>query len=126
MFVDIKIIPHKEQRYETVGDWFFNPDNSRLTIRVSNMQNAKYEFLVALHEQVEAMLCLERKINEKDITLFDMVYEAERQEGDFSEPGDSSNAPYKKEHFFATNIERLMALELGVSWEDYEKAVNSL
>ena len=126
MFIDIKVIPHNQQRYETVGDWYFNPDNNRLTIRVSAMRNKQYEFLVALHEQVEAMLCIERGICEKEITLFDMAFEAKREEGNTDEPGDDPAAPYKKEHFFATNVERQMAAELEVDWRKYDEAVNSL
>ena len=126
MLIDVKVIPHNQQRYETVGDWYFNQDNNRLTIRVSSMRNRKYEFLVALHEQVEAMLCLERGICEKEITLFDMKFEAAREDGNTDEPGDDPAAPYKREHFFATSVERLMASELGVDWRLYEEAVNSL
>jgi hypothetical protein len=126
MIIDVKVIPHKQQRYETVGDWYFNKDNNRLTIRVSAMRNRNYEFLVALHEQVEAMLCIERGICEKEITLFDMKFEANRKDGNTDEPGDDPLAPYRKEHFFATNIERLTAAELGIDWGEYEKAVNSL
>jgi hypothetical protein len=33
-------------------------------------------------------------------------------------------APYHKEHVLAENIERLLALQMGISWPDYEKAVN--
>lgn len=126
MLIDVKVIPHNQQRYETVGDWYFNPDNNRLTIRVSAMRDRKYEFLVALHEQVESMLCLERGICEKEITLFDMAFEAKREAGNTDEPGDDPAAPYRKEHFFATSIERLAAAELGVDWRKYEEAVNSL
>ena len=126
MLIDVKIIPHNQQRYETVGDWYFNPDNNRLTIRVSSMRNKKYEFLVAMHEQIEAMLCIERGICEKEITLFDMNFEANRAEGNTDEPGDDPKAPYKKEHFFATSVERLMAAELGVDWSKYDEAVYSL
>ena len=126
MLIDVKVIPHNQQRYETVGDWYFNPDNNRLTIRVSSMRNKKYEFLVAMHEQIEAMLCIERGICEKEITRFDMNFEANRKEGNTDEPGDDPKAPYKKEHFFATSVERLMASELGVDWSIYDEAVNSL
>jgi hypothetical protein len=126
VIIDVKIIPHNQQRYETVGDWYFNPDNNRLTIRVSSMRNKLYEFLVAFHEQAEAMLCLERGICEKEITLFDKHFEARRAQGNTDEPGDDPRAPYRKEHFFATSVERLMAAELGVDWRKYEEAVNSL
>lgn len=126
MQIDIKVIPNSEQRYDTVGDWWFNPDNSKLFIRVSRMNNSKYENLVAIHEQIEALLCLERGIDEKKITAFDIKFENNREPGNADEPGDDEKAPYKKEHFFATSIERLMAAELKVDWKKYDEAVNNL
>ena len=43
-----------------------------------------------------------------------------------AEPGDSPDAPYHKEHVFATKIERLLAKEFDVDWREYEAAINSL
>ena len=40
--------------------------------------------------------------------------------------GDNVNAPYRKEHFFATNLERLFASELGVDWFEYDRYVDAL
>lgn len=126
MMIDIRVIPHKEQRYETIGDWWFNKDNSKLSIRVSNLNNEDYENLIALHEQVEALLCLKRNIDEKKITAFDIKFEKHREFGNTDEPGDDPKAPYRKEHFFATSIERLMAAELNIDWRKYEEAVYAL
>jgi hypothetical protein len=42
------------------------------------------------------------------------------------EPGDSSEAPYHKEHVFATKIERMIADELGVDWDVYEKHLDEV
>ena len=36
------------------------------------------------------------------------------------------NAPYRKEHFFATNLERLLAAELKVDWFEYDRYVDAL
>ena len=41
-------------------------------------------------------------------------------------PGDNINAPYRREHFFATNIERLFAGELNVDWFEYDRYVDAL
>jgi hypothetical protein len=90
------------------------------------MGNEDYAFLVGLHEQIEQHLCLKRGITEESISAFDIAYEANRPEGDESEPGDHPDSPYRKEHFFATNIERMIALELGVEFAEYSKAVMSL
>lgn len=127
--IDVRVIPHGTQRYVTVGDWFFNSINNTLWIRVSELGDWRYNYLVAQHEQIEAMLCIHRGIDEKAITMFDMAYEKERAKGNpdnQAEPGDHFLAPYRKEHFFATSIERLIAAELEVDWEEYDKAVMAL
>jgi hypothetical protein len=124
MDVIIKVIPHKTQRYETCGDWYFSSDAGTLYVMVSDTGNVKFNFLVAYHEQIEAMLCLERGIKEEDVSAFDITFENARI--DDSEPGDDVNAPYYREHQYATQMERSMAEQLGVNWEDYEKAIYAL
>lgn len=130
MDIDVQVIEHKNQRYETVGDWLFLYDTKKkpvkLLIYVSSMTNPYYEFLVARHEMDEAMLCLKRGIKEEDVSIFDKAYEKNRPEGDISEPGDDPLAPYRKEHFFATTVERLMAAELNIDWSEYDKAIQNL
>lgn len=128
MNVTIKTIPHVKQRYETVGDWWFDSDNS-LQIRVSNMHNPYYEILVARHELDEAILCMKHGIKEKDVTNFDIQFEIERERGQHSieeEPGNDIRAPYHKEHIAATEAELLFSNLLEVNWENYEKAIRDL
>lgn len=121
----ISTINHNHQRYPTVGDWFID-ERGDLHIKVSRMGNPRYEELIAVHELAEALLCLSRGIPQELIDDFDMEYEAIRTLDNKSESGDAPNAPYKKEHFFATTIERLLATELQVDWAEYDKAVNDL
>jgi hypothetical protein len=131
MKIEIKTIPHEKQRYETVGDWQILPDGS-LKIAVSEMGNDDYAFLVAIHEAIEVWLCKKRGITTEQVDTFDIVFEQNRADDDDSEPGDHPDAPYRKEHFFATSIERLLAAELGVDWEtyssvaEYDKTVTEL
>jgi hypothetical protein len=125
MNIHLRTIPHSEQRYETPGDWE-NLPNGLLRISVSDMGNEDYAFLVAIHEAVEVWLCNKRGITDEAVSAFDIEYEKNRPEGDESEPGDHPDAPYNKEHLFATNIERMIALELGVDWELYAQKVMSL
>lgn len=129
MIIDIQVIPHSSQRYDTCGDWYFNSDNKRLTIRVSALGDWGYEMLIGRHEMDEALLCLKRGIKEKDVSTFDHLFERERSKGmhsDSAEPGDDPRAPYRKEHFFAATAERALAAELKVDWADYEEAIQSL
>ena len=128
MKVTITTIPHDKQRYDTVGDWETGPRVNEFWIKVSQMSDWRYEFLVGIHEAVEAALCHHRGITEEEVTAFDKKFDEEPPEGKWPgvEPGDSPDAPYRKEHFFATTIERLIAAELGVDWNTYDDEVESL
>jgi hypothetical protein len=96
-------------------------------IRVSEMIDWRYEVLVAVHEIVEMALAKHRNIDEGGITEFDIKFEESKAKGLVSgEAGDNANAPYRREHFFATNLERLFAAELGVDWFEYERFVDGL
>jgi hypothetical protein len=125
MNVFIKTIPHKEHRYETCGDWWWGKDGT-LQIRVSQMSDWRYEFLVALHELTEVFLCKFSGVGQKQVDRFDIAYEKKRKAGDESEPGDSPKAPYRTQHCIATGIERIVAAFLGVVWADYDKEIQSL
>lgn len=130
--ISVKVIPHSKQRYNTVGDYFkemiygIMPDklpNSpnwictervmREQVRISS-SNADYEFLIAMHELIEWYLTEKRGISEKSITAFDKKFKG-------VEPGKDKKAPYHKEHMFAEKIERMLAKELKVNWEKYDK-----
>lgn len=126
MKIEINTIPHHDQRYPTCGDWILDPEKRQLTINVSEVDNWKMEFLVGFHEMIEAVLCLDREITTAQVDQFDLAFEAQRSVGDDSEPGDHPDAPYRKEHFFATSLERLMAAELGVDWQQYENRLYEL
>jgi hypothetical protein len=127
MLITIVAIEHNQQRYETVGDWQWrDKENTNLLITVSNMQDWRFNFLVAFHEQVEVMLCKLRNISQEDVDKFDIEYEKNRPENDVTESGNDPSAPYYNEHQFATKLERLMARELGVNWDEYDQTVNNL
>ena len=122
----IETIPHESQRYRTVGDYWCDESGIE-QIRVSEMMDWRYEVLVAVHEIIEMALTRQRGIPEEGITEFDVKFEQNKDQGLVSgEPGDNINAPYRKEHFFATNVERLVAAELGVDWFEYDRYVDAL
>lgn len=126
--IHIHTIPHTAQRYSTVGDWFYKMIDGQetLVIHVSTMASWKYEFLVALHELVEATLCEFNGIGVDQIDAFDKAFEAKRAAGNTDEPGDDPAAPYRPYHCVATGIERIVAALLGVCWKTYEDHLNSL
>jgi hypothetical protein len=124
MWIEGRTIPHASHRYPTVGDWKFQDDG--IFVVVSEMENSDYEFLVMLHELVEAYSCIKYGVPEEKVTEFDVAYEEARKEGDVSEPGDSPLAPYHRYHQFACMIEQLVASHLGINWKEYEDRVNAL
>jgi hypothetical protein len=124
LLIVIEVIPHEEQRYCTCGDWFY--EGNALRIKVSRMGDWRHEALVAIHELVEVLLCRHDGVPEEAVDKFDFAFEAARQPGNDDEPGDDPQAPYRKQHCFATGIERLLAAELGIDWKHYEQEINRL
>ncbi|MGI0133705.1 MAG: hypothetical protein ACREBW_01945 [Candidatus Micrarchaeaceae archaeon] len=118
MKILIATIPHSDQRYPTVGDWFVSEDT--LHIRVSGLPDIRHMQLIAVHELIEAILCMHREITQEQIDEWDFNWTGS------SEPGDSPLAPYYLEHTFATSIERLLAEALGCDWRLYSEAIDSL
>jgi len=119
-------VSHSKQRYETVGDWI---PGRPVDIRVSKMRDERYVFLVALHELVEYELCRMKGISDERVVDFDKKFEKERLVGlhqEWEEPGDDPRAPYRKEHQFATMIERMVAQKLAVKWSEYGKTTIAL
>ncbi len=125
MRIEFKVIPHEQQRYPTVGDYWLD-ENGVWQFRVSDMGNPIYEKAVLLHEFIEWSLTQQRGISEESISEFDIEFEKNRQDGDISECGDSPDAPYRLEHRFAENIERQFIHESGIVWADYDNTVCNL
>ena len=117
----IQTVDH--QRYPTASDWQLKPDG--LHIFVSHMSDQRYEFLVGMHEAIEAYLCKQAGISQAAVDRFDQAYERRRKPGDEREPGDNPKAPYHKEHMFASKVERMLDDQLNVNWGAYDRAVSS-
>lgn len=124
MKVTINIIDHKEQRYDTVGDWQFVEGG--IQIDVSKLGNFYEEMLVGIHELCEVVCCMRAGVSQLEVDKFDTEYETKRPDGDTSEPGDDIRAPYYKQHQLATIIERMLARELNINWNEYNNKVESL
>ena len=124
MLIHVEQIPHKNQRYETCGDWQFMPNG--LHINVSDTGNRMSNLLVAIHEIVEAVLCEANGIKEKDVDAFDIEFEKNRTNESLDEPGDDVKAPYHKQHKIADVVERMVALQAGVDWEEHNRRVEDL
>jgi hypothetical protein len=120
----IKPVMSENQRYLTCGDYVYDAEDDTLTVFISRMGDWRSELLVALHEVFESVSCIAADIECTDIDLFDMEYEKHRKDGDFSEPGDSPEAPYHKHHIAATVIERVACQQLDLDWDKHDANVN--
>lgn len=123
MKVNIRTIDNSKHRYPTLGD-YFKKDKDILYINISELGNPKFELLIALHEFIEWFLTESKGIHEHDILKFDEQFEKDRNKGihhEDAEPGDHKNSPYRKEHRFAENIERMVAHELGIDFNEYNQ-----
>ena len=125
MKINIEVIPHYEQRYPTVGDYWKDPDGT-LQVRISKLSDWRFMALIIIHELWEYFRVKRDKIPLKTIDDFDMDYEKNRPKCDHSEPGDFPTCPYRDAHCAASGVERILASELGVVWLDYELEIMGL
>lgn len=108
----IKTVPHGKQRYDTVGDWYY--EDEEWAVRVTELGDWRMEFAIAIHELVEAALCRVSGISQQVVDEYDFG-------SDSPEPGDEPTAPYLMQHSVATGIERIVLSLLGVPWKMYEE-----
>jgi len=116
--LDVDVIPQDKQRYPTCGDWQFN-EIGALIMKISDMGNPDYEFMVMIHEAVEAWLCRKRGITAEMVDAWDMG-----SGKDLEDPGSDAECPYHKEHMLALKIEKMICREMGLDWEAYEKCLS--
>src|SRR5262249_16119866 len=99
MQINFKDIPHQEQRYPTVGDYWLDGDTWQF--RISKMSDWRYEILVLIHEIVEWVWVQYKEIKLEHIDALDIQFEKDREEGKHAEdeePGDGPQAPYHWAH----------------------------
>jgi hypothetical protein len=116
--LDVKTILHKDQRYDTAGDWF--DQDGTYYFKISDCKNKKYEWLLAIHEIVERALCDVNGVDAESVDKFDMKFRGD------GEPGDSPRSPYRTEHCYATAVERMLCAAMGVNWKEYDDFVSKL
>ena len=115
MNISIKTIPQKEQRYKTIGDWWFT-EQGDIEIRVSDLGYWRLEAIVYIHELVEILLCKHKGITQKQVDDFDMSEYGLSLE----EPGLDPKAPYFEQHAIALQVEELLYPPLGVNVDEFE------
>ena len=123
----IKSIDIEGCRYVTLGDYFFK-DGVR-NFWITKTGSDEMDDLIFVHEFVEEILTRHRGIKEEDILKFDLWVETEIEKGNYpddGEPGSHPKSIYRKEHLFAEKIERMVAKELKIDWEEYSKELNKI
>lgn len=113
--INIQIIPHGCQRYNTYGDYWID-EREALQIRVSEFKNPDDALYIAIHEIMEAWRCAKRGLDFKEIDDFDLA----NQQSD--DPGLLKCAPYHAEHMQSEVVERLLCHQDGRKWEDHYNA----
>ena len=126
MNIIIKRIPQKKFRPGIVGcDWWFDK-NGNLQVRISDkLKGWRKVACIGLHEAVEAILCRHNGVSHLAVDRFDVRYE-KRHPTKKIEAGDHPKAPYRREHCFATAVERMVAAELEVNWPEYDQDLENL
>lgn len=112
--ISIARVPHSQQRYNTLGDWYYDSDGN-LFIIVSKLGSTDMESCLIIHELTEALLCAGHGISQPVVDKFDLGLGST-----LDEPGDDPRAPYHLEHMYASVAERQLALALDISWPAYE------
>lgn len=118
--ISIKTIPHNNQRYNTVGDYYEDANGIKMVL-ISDLGDWKMETLIMVHELVELALCKAAGVTDAQIDEFDFAFAANRDPDDSSEPGNNRKAPYYTQHKFACKVERMLARALRVNWKEYER-----
>ncbi|MGH7748115.1 MAG: hypothetical protein ACREQ5_25655 [Candidatus Dormibacteria bacterium] len=119
----MKVISHLNQRYNTLGDYWEDPDGT-WQFRVSDMGDWRYNFSVLLHEFVEYAIMKHVGITEEEVLAFDLAVKPNSKYSD--DPGMDPKAPYHKEHVYADCMERLIAPHLGMDFTDPWAAADKL
>lgn len=126
--IEINVIPHNKQRYNTCGDWQYYDAKKFMRIDVSDTGDWRDTIAVAIHELTEAVLCLDRNISQKEVDEFDIQWEKDRVDGHqkYDEPGVDPRAPYYDEHRIATIIEKMLVKKLNLKWKLHQQHLDDL
>lgn len=115
MKITLEVVPHNQQRLGMIGDWFFEGED--LVVRVTDLGDWRFNFLIARHEMDEAILCKHHGVTAKQVDEYDL----DNPHNGSSNFADNPFAPYYTEHNDALAAEWIMSRLLNVDWMEYEK-----
>lgn len=112
MKIRLKRIDQRDQKYTTLGYWFFTERDNKgvLVVEVSKMKDWRHELAVWGHELIEVAYCKLMGITTEECDKFDDAFEKRYESGEISpmvEGGDQKECPYYVGH------------RLGVAWEHF-------
>jgi hypothetical protein len=125
--LEVNVILHAEQRYDTWADWEYLGDKTVIT--VSEVPDWRHIRLSAIHELLEETLCRHMGITQEMVDDFDVPYEARRMAGEryavcgceiTDDPGADVHAPYRAQHIYAMGVEYGLARLLDVDPAAYD------
>ena len=111
----MEVIPHQDQRYETLGDYWMDADGT-LQFRTSDLGDWRYNFSILLHEFIEYAVLLHKGVPESDVLAFDLAVKPDSKYAE--DPGFDPAAPYHREHVLADTMERLLSIFLEFEVSD--------
>lgn len=118
MNINIQVIENKDHRPGISGaDWYYDQKGD-LQVRVSKMSDWRREMILAFHEASEAIMCRHNGVTVQAVDDYDRPFEEKKD--NVTNVGDRTDCPYRREHCFASAIERILAGELEVPWQDYD------
>lgn len=115
--ITVKLIDPANQRFGECGDWFYDAEDHHLTVFVSRMEDWRSEIAVAIHEALEAVMCLDADVDQTDVDAFDKTF-YQLNDGT-NNAGDSSEAPYFNQHVAATFVEKEICNQVKLDWNQH-------
>lgn len=106
----VNCIPHRLQRYDTMGDWY---DSSGTIHFFASQMEPDMEMETLLHEMFEWYLCQKEGITAKMVDDWDFSHP------DAEDPGSLRGCPYRKQHMAAMKVSKLAVKLMGYSWGIY-------
>lgn len=118
--INYKTIPQNRMRYKDAGDWFDSKDGWE--IRVPELMNMDYEFMIFIHEAIERYLV--HKIGMSVDYVDGWIKREIIDKNDYGSGAMNKGMPHRSCHIFATQIEKQICRKLGISWRKYSKDVD--
>lgn len=117
--ITIKLIDPSNQRFGECGDWFYDAEDHHLTVFVNRMEDWRSEIAVAVHEALEAVMCIDADVDQTDVDAFDKTFYQMNDSAGLA--GDSSDAPYFNQHVAATFVEKEICHQTKLDWNQHDK-----